>query len=291
MKSRPALEESQNQITPQHTQLAAQESDLEAQASTLAEQESTLAEQAASLTALQALLEQQKLTLAEKESEVDAQNLLLDQKESELAASQTKLDDANKLMADQQARIDQIIGVKADLIEDLNAEFQKNQISVQIDKETGAILLNSSVLFEFSESYLTEEGGAILQQVLPVYCGVLLSEDYVDYMAEIIIEGYTDSVGDYTTNLTLSQSRAYAVAQYLLTSMGNYLSEDKQQILMSKLTANGRSSSNPILDENGQEDADASRRVEIKFRLKDEEMIDELQSIIEESRKKQEEVE
>ena len=38
-----------------------------------------------------------------------------------------------------------------------------------------------------------------------------------------------------------------------------------------------------FLDANGQEDADASRRVEIKFRLTDEEMLTELQAIIEES--------
>ena len=55
---------------------------------------------------------------------------------------------------------------------------------------------------------------------------------------------------------------------------------------MDKLTANGKSSSNLVLDENGQEDAAASRRVEIKFRLKDEEMLTELQKIIEESKDK-----
>ena len=41
-----------------------------------------------------------------------------------------------------------------------------------------------------------------------------------------------------------------------------------QSVLSEKLTVNGRSESNPILDENGEVDMDASRRVEIKFRLK-----------------------
>ena len=35
-----------------------------------------------------------------------------------------------------------------------------------------------------------------------------------------------------------------------------------------------------VLDENGMEDANASRRVEIKFRLKDEEMIQELSQLL-----------
>ena len=37
---------------------------------------------------------------------------------------------------------------------------------------------------------------------------------------------------------------------------------------------------NPILDANGNVDKEASRRVEVKFRLKDDEMIDELSKIM-----------
>lgn len=277
LQSQSDLQQSQSQVSLQQEQLKEQESEL-------AVQKSTLKEQAASLEQLQALLEQQQASLAEKESEVEAQNSLLTQKESELAISQTKLDDANELMRAQQTRIDNIIGVKAELIADLNEEFKQKQVNVQIDTETGAIVLDASVLFAFNESELVEEGQAILNSVLPVYCRVLLSQEYLDYVAEIIIDGYTDSVGDYASNLALSQARANAVAQFLLGSMEGFLSADEQKQLKEKLTANGRSSSNLILDENGQEDADASRRVEIKFRLKDEEMLKELQEIIQESR-------
>ena len=55
-------------------------------------------------------------------------------------------------------------------------------------------------------------------------------------------------------------------------------------MLLSRLTANGKSSSNLIMTAEGVEDADASRRVEIKFRLRDEEMLAELQKVLEESR-------
>lgn len=284
LQSQSDLAESQSQVSEQQAQLSAQATTLAEQESELAAQESTLAEQAASLEELQALLESQKLRLAQKEAEVDEKNTLLTQKESELENSQTALDEANALMASQQERIDKIIGVKADLIEDLNDEFKANQINVQIDTQTGAILLDSSVLFEFSESDLTDPGQMILDDILPVYCKVLLSKDYVDYVGEIIIEGYTDSVGDFASNLSLSQNRAYAVAEYLLSNMDSFLSEEERNTLLSKITANGRSSSNPILNEDGTENAEASRRVEVKFRLKDEEMLTELQNLIEESR-------
>ena len=103
------------------------------------------------------------------------------------------------------------------------------------------------------------------------------------YLAEIIIDGYTDTDGDYSYNLQLSQQRSLAVAQYLLDIQGNFLSSDQSQSLENYLTVNGHSMANPVLDANGNVDKDASRRVEIKFRLKDDEMIDELNKIMSES--------
>ena len=284
LASQNELEQSQNELQLSQEQLLSQQQKLDEQESEMELQEQTLAEQAATLEELQKLLESQQLALNEKESELDAQTTLLGQREAELAASQVQLDEANQLMATQQERIDQIIGVKAELIEALNDEFSANSINVQIDKDTGAISLDSSVLFEYNKTDLLSEGTMILDDVLPIYCQVLFSEDYVDYIAEIIVDGYTDSTGDYLSNLYLSQGRAYAVAQYLIATMGGFLSGEDQQTLLSRLTANGKSSSNLILKENGEEDEAASRRVEIKFRLRDEEMLTELHQLIEESR-------
>lgn len=272
-------------------ELSKAQTQVDEQADQLASQQETLEQQAARLEALQLTLENQAASLAEKESELaanqatlDEQSALLATQESELAASQEKLDEQTTLMAQQQEKIDQIIGVKADLIAALNEEFQANQISVEIDHQTGAMVLDSSVLFDYNESLLTEEGTQILAQVLPVYCRVLLDEEYEPYLAEIIIDGYTDTTGDYITNLKLSQERAFAVAEYLVNSRGSFLDSEKSELLTEKLTANGRSMSNPILDENGEVNMDASRRVEIKFRLKDEEMISSLQQMIEETK-------
>ena len=105
-------------------------------------------------------------------------------------------------------------------------------------------------------------------------------EEYKDYLAEIIIDGYTDTTGDYAYNLSLSQQRSLAVAQYLLSIEDNFLSSTQEEDLKQVLTVNGHSMSNPILDADGNVDMDASRRVEVKFRLKDDEMIDELNKIM-----------
>ena len=80
--------------------------------------------------------------------------------------------------------------------------------------------------------------------------------------------------------MELSQQRSLAVAQYLLDIQGEFLTEDQSLNLQDYLTVNGHSMANPILDADGNVDKEASRRVEVKFRLKDDEMIEELSKIM-----------
>ena len=227
-----------------------------------------------------AQLKTQDEKLAEQEQQLAALAAKLKEQESTLNAQQSALDEKTAQLKDQQAQIDQIIGVKADVIEALKNEFSKNNINVDIDAQTGALTLEASVMFDYDQAELTDAGKQALEQILPIYCKVLLQDDYMKYLADIIIDGYTDTDGDYSYNLQLSQQRSLAVAQYLLDFQGNFLDATQSQNLEKYLTVNGHSMANPVLDANGNVDKDASRRVEVKFRLKDEEMIDELNQLL-----------
>ena len=77
-------------------------------------------------------------------------------------------------------------------------------------------------------------------------------------------------------NLPLSQNRALAVATYCLDEKNDLLDNSKILRLRKLITSNGRSDSSPILNKDGSENSEASRRVEIKFRLKDDEMMQQL---------------
>ena len=123
-----------------------------------------------------------------------------------------------------------------------------------------------------------------LRETIPMYLGVLLRDEYQDYIAEIIIEGHTDTVGSYLSNQQLSYNRANSVARFCLDS-GNGLNETEIARLQQVLTVNGRSFSNPVYTAEApgaelQVDMDASRRVEIKFRLKEDEMIEKISEIL-----------
>ena len=234
----------------------------------------------AEILAQQSELDEKDSKLSSQDEQLDKQKKLLAELAAQLKEQQDSLDEKTSLLATQQKKIDNIIGVKADVIEALQKEFSKNNVSVDIDAQTGALTLNANVLFDYDKSELTDEGKQELADILPIYCKVLLQKDYKKYLAEIIIDGYTDTDGDYAYNLELSQRRSLAVAQYLLDIQGEFLTADQSLDLQDYLTVNGHSMANPILDANGNVDKEASRRVEVKFRLKDDEMIDELSKIM-----------
>ena len=225
-------------------------------------------------------LQQQDEKLKDQDTQIAEQKKLLAEYAAELKAQQEALNEKTALLTDQQQKIDNIIGVKAEVVESLKKTFAENNVNVDIDSKTGALTLDANVMFAYDEAELTEEGRQALRSVLPIYCKVLLEAEYKPYLAEIIIDGYTDTDGDYTYNLELSQQRSLAVAEYLLDIQYEFLSDAERLDLQDYLTVNGHSMANPILDAQGNVDKDASRRVEVKFRLKDDEMIQELNKIM-----------
>ncbi len=245
-------------------------------------QQSVLEEKEGQLKNQDEQLKSQDEQLAQQEEQLARLAERLKEQETTLSAQKTALDEQTALLHQQQVQIDQIIGVKADVVSSLRQEFAANNVNVDIDAQTGALTLDANVMFDYDEAELTDEGRAALREILPIYCKVLLAEENQEYLAEIIIDGYTDTAGDYSYNLELSQRRSLAVAQYLLEIQDEFLTKDERVSLENYLTVNGHSMANPILDEEGNVDMDASRRVEVKFRLKDEEMIEELNKIMSE---------
>ncbi|WP_096270168.1 OmpA family protein [Paucisalibacillus globulus] len=172
--------------------------------------------------------------------------------------------------------IDQIMGVRVQLVNDLKEEFSGTGITV--DEKTGAIIFETDILFEFDQANLKPESYHFLDEFVPKYLDVLLASGYEEYVAEIIIEGHTDRSGGYLYNLELAQNRAYSVASYILGDDFPY--KNIQEHLEEKLTVNSKSYTDFRTGENGEYSADASRRVEFKFRLKDEEILNKTREIL-----------
>ncbi len=235
-------------------------------------------------------LENERLTIEEQGAKLNAQELKLSEQEGELLAQQRKLEeqsqllkDLEKLMGEQQAKLDNIIGIRSELIEALRNEFEHSSLSIAVDEKTGAISMDSNILFEYNKSMLKTGGKDFIAEFMPRYLKILLSPKYSKYISEIVIEGHTDTDGDYLSNLQLSQQRAYSVAEYCTRKNSDFLTDTEKDELEKVLSTVGKSYSEPILKRDGSVDADASRRVEILFRLRDEEMIREMMEILNET--------
>lgn len=177
--------------------------------------------------------------------------------------------------------LDQIMGVRAQLVNDLKTEFAESAYGIEVDENTGAIIFDTEILFAYDKADLKEDSFQFLDEFVPKYLDVLFESGYDDYIAEVIIEGHTDRDGTYLYNLQLAQDRAYSVASYILSDDFPY--KHIQENLEGKLTVNSKSYTHFRTDDSGNYSADASRRVEFKFRLKDEEILNKTREILGES--------
>lgn len=249
-------------------ELVGKEQELVVKAAELDKEREIVSEQAEKLNAQEEALAEQGEKIAIQEKTLKEQNELL----NKLAA----------VLSEQQQKLDDIIGVRAELVQTLSREFGDSNLKVSVDEKTGGITFDASILFDYNKATLKPSGQEFLSEFFPKYVDVLLDPKYRDNISEILIEGHTDTDGDYLSNLSLSQKRALAVAEYCLSDRSNILSKEQLEQMRQVISATGRSYSNPVYDENGEIDMDASRRVEFLFRLKDEEMVREMIEILSE---------
>jgi len=275
------LGEKETEIANQKAALDALGLQLNAQQEQITQQRQTLNTQRQTLNAQQQTMNEQQIKLDEQQQTVDAQQAMLDAQQLTMNAQQVKLDEQQQTLQDQQQQIEQLVGLKTRIITSLSSALRAANISAQVDPTNGAIALESDVLFAYNKYELTESGKQFIDRFLPVYLNVLFSEDYGPYLAEVIVEGHTDTTGDYITNLRLSQQRALAVAAYVLADDYTGITPTQKRLLRDLATANGRSFSDPVYAADGSVDMDASRRVVFKFRLTDEQMIQQLKAILE----------
>jgi len=268
------LDDQQAQLLVQQAQLATQQEELASTQVQLSEKESEIASQQAQLLVQQDQLALQQSQLTQQQDQLVFQQDQLAQQQSQISTQQAQLDS-------QQAQIEQLVGMRARIITSLSSALRQSGISATVDPTNGSIALESDVLFEVGQYRLSSRGKKFIDSFLPVYLNVLFSDEYRPYLAEIIVEGHTDSDGGYLSNLELSQQRALAVASYVLGNSCRTVTEAVKEELRPVVTVNGRSYSDRIFDAFGNEDKDASRRVVFKFRMTDEQMIQQMRQILE----------
>ncbi len=192
-----------------------------------------------------------------------------------LGEKETRYDRLVAQMQDTKEKIKNLTGIRIKVISELKKILGKK---IKIDPKNGSLRFSSNILFDKGKAILKESSKKQLKKVFIEYVGALVgNKDIKDHIDKIIIEGHTDSDGGFLYNLELSQKRAYEVMNYLLTL--NFVKKNNIKPLM---IASGRSYLDPIYDKNGKENKDASRRIEIKFSLKNQNAMKEIERILDE---------
>lgn len=282
------LETQQAQLTVAQTELDEQKAAneafrirLQAQEEDILAQRSIIIVQQDELEAAQENLKVAQDDLAQKQGELEQTLIILTAQQKALEDREADVLSLQELLSAQEEKIENLVGIRPRIISDLSKALSASNIPATIDPKTGDIKLKSYVFFDTNRSEIKQSGLDTLNRFLPVYLGVLMQDEYKDYVAEIIIEGHTDSSGTYLDNLRLSQNRALAVADYCFRMNG--LTAAMKTKLENILTATGRSEADPIYFDDGTEDKDSSRRVEFKFRLIDTQMLEQMNNILKNS--------
>ena len=172
--------------------------------------------------------------------------------------------------------------LERDRIKEVAVAYQENQVAIyealmdefrddldawdaNVDEETLAFTFQSpDVLFSTGSVALRPRFKDILEDFFPRYLSILF--EFSDSINEVRIEGHTSSLWSarstdaqaYFNNMELSQGRTRSVLDYLY-----HLDEvaSQQEWIKSNIAAVGFSSSKVILNDDGIEDVDRSRRV------------------------------
>lgn len=159
--------------------------------------------------------------------------------------------------------------------EQIAQKLKEEHIDAEIDKLTGNVKISDLQLFEVGSYQLSPKGKQFLDKFVPIYINTIFANPILyENVENIVIQGHTDSQTfanaktpeeQYSKNMELSLQRAGAVQEYMLKTPYD---KKNAPTLKKIIVVEGKSFSDPVLDENGKEDYAKSRRVELKLRVK-----------------------
>ena len=183
--------------------------------------------------------------------------------EKDVAVSNVKDITAAPAVAKDMKKVEKITGLYEDLQEEFASDF--DHWNAQLDKD-GLIFRfqKPEVLFSLNSSDIQTSFQAILSDFFPRYLKVI--NQYKDEIQSVVVQGHTSSEYSsakndeerYAKNKVLSEKRAQQV--YAFTS-----NLSNSEWLVAHYSFAGKAYDNLILDDNGVEDSNLSRRVEFRI--------------------------
>jgi len=130
---------------------------------------------------------------------------------------------------------------------ELRKQLVNTGIQVQRDGDNVRLIMPNNITFDTDRSDLRASFTEVLNSI------ILVLNHYPDTTLNIV--GHTDSVGSDAYNLTLSNNRANAVAQYLVS----------QNVAPSRVTSRGAGEKYPVASNDSESGRSLNRRVELSI--------------------------
>ncbi|MBO5381131.1 MAG: OmpA family protein [Bacteroides sp.] len=176
------------------------------------------------------------------------------------------------LVRKNQSVLTDYVETKQKLHDKLVNEFKADTVKWQmaIGKDLSMKFKNPTVLFAQGKADLTPAFQKILDDFIPRYLNILITDSLRSRINEIRIEGHTDNVpfpaldaDPYLANIILSQQRALNVLRYIrnMPSFQRYTQEQKQ-MLEFWFTSNGLSYGK-ALDMNGEYIYESKKKIDL----------------------------
>ncbi len=236
-------------------------------------------------------LDEAKLTLSQQQGELDKQQQELDRQKDDLAAQDKLLADQAALIGQQQdylkaaneelhamrSQMQTIAVLRLSILEQIRDSFVRatgdsSRVSIA---DNGNIILNESILFDIGSSEIKEEAEPALDQLVSVFYKFLADDENAKYVDSIVISGHTDSTGTDESNRILSTDRANSVLDYLLSGEDGRLTR-----YATYFCAAGYGETRPVASNLTVEGRSANRRIEISIILKDDSILEIVESYL-----------
>ena len=227
-------------------------------------------------------LDEAKLTLTQKQTELDqqkkdlaAQDKLLSDQAALIGKQEDYLKAASEELLAMRSQMQTIAVLRLSILEQIRDGFVRatgdsSRVSIA---DNGNIILNESILFDVGSSEIKDEAKPALDQLVTVFYKFLSDDENAKYVDSIVISGHTDSTGTDEENRILSTDRANSVLDYLL-------SDSKLSQQAKYFCAAGYGETRPVASNATVAGRSANRRIEISIILKDDSIMDILESYL-----------
>ena len=224
-------------------------------------------------------LDEAKLLLAQQQEDLAAQDKLLADQKALIGEQEDYMKAASEEMLAMRSQMQTIAVLRLSILEQIRDSMvsvmggDASKVSIG---SNGNIILSESILFDLGSAEIKGNAAPALDQLIKVFSKFLADDENAKYVDSIVISGHTDSSGSDETNRVLSTDRANAVLGYLMENDDGAL--DKYA---SYFCAAGYGKTRPVASNDTVEGRAANRRIEISIILRDDTVMDIVDSYLE----------